>query len=339
VTPLVILSAAKDLVSAARGRLRGTHSRSFVAALLRMTVLLVVGASLAGAQQIAVKAGVTVAPDSVRIGDPFRITIGVRAPVGASIEFPRVLDSTATVQSLDPVTVRTSADTSAVEQYAEYRVAAWDVGKQPIRLEDVLVRFNGATRRLPIAGYTVFVRSLLPKDSAQRVPKPPRALFEPNPFPWWLWVLVAAAIIALILWWMRRRRRRKPALAIVVDPYERAEAEFQRIEALGLVDAGERGRYVALMIEVLRDYLSARYAEASLSLTSTELERAVGHLPHIPQERMTRVLTDADLIKFARRPVSGERARELGREARAIVGIEHRASQPAPAAPQQAAAA
>jgi hypothetical protein len=314
---------------------RRLGGRSSVAALLGMTLLSMSGFPLA-AQQIAVKAGVTIAPDSVRIGDPFRVTVGVRAPVGASIEFPRVLDSTATVQSLDPVTVRTSADTSAVEQYAEYRVAAWDVGNQPIRLEDVLVKLNGATRRVPISG-TVFVRSLLPKDSAQRVPKPPRALFEPNPFPWWVWVLIAAAIIGLILWWMRRRRRKTPALAIVVDPYERAEAEFQRIEALGLIDAGERGRYVALMIEVLRDYLSARYAEASLSLTSTELERSVGHLPHIPQDRLTRVLTDADLIKFARRPVSGERARELGREARAIVGIEHRASQPAPS--EQAAAA
>jgi len=323
----VILSAAKDLLSLSRGWSTRRDARSFVAPLLRMTVLLL-SASLAGAQQIAVKAGVTVAPDSVRIGDPFRISVGVRAPVGASIEFPRVLDSTATVQSLDPVTVRTSADTTAVEQYAEYRVAAWDVGKQPIRLEDVLVRLNGQTRRVPIAGYSVFVRSVLPKDSAQRVPKPPRALFEPNPFPWWIWVLIAAAIIGLILWWMRRRRRKKPALAIVVDPYERAEAEFQRIEALGLIDAGERGRYVALMVEVLRDYLSARYAEASLALTSTELERAVGHLPHVPQDRLVRALTDADLIKFARRPVSGERARELGREARAIVGIEHRASQP-----------
>jgi hypothetical protein len=302
-----------------------------------MTALVLALAAPLAAQQIPVKAGVTIAPDSVRIGDPFRVTVGVRAPVGASIEFPRVLDSTATVQSLDPVTVRTSADTSAVEQYAEYRVAAWDLGKQPIRLEDVLVRFNGATRRVPIAGYAVFVRSVLPKDSAQRVPKPPRDLFEPGMFPWWVWALIAAAIIGLILWWMRRRRRRKPAIAIVVDPYERAEAEFQRIEALGLVDAGERGRYVTLMIEVLRDYLSARYAEASLALTSTELERAVGHQPHVPQDRLIRVLTDADLIKFARRPVSGERARELGREARAIVGIEHRASQPPPAAAKAAA--
>ena len=47
---------------------------------------------------------------------------------------------------------------------------------------------------------------------------------------------------------------------MIVDPFAHAKAEFQRIEALGLLDAGERGRYVALMIDVLRDYLAARYA-------------------------------------------------------------------------------
>lgn len=123
----------------------------------------------------------------------------------------------------------------------------------------------------------------------------------------------------------------------MIDPFVRAESEFQRIEALGLLEAGERGRYVALMVEVLRDYLAARYAQASLSLTSTELQRSVREQPHLPKERLTRVLTDADLIKFARRAVSSDRARELGRDARAIVADEHRASQPTPA-PNQAAA-
>jgi hypothetical protein len=298
--------------------------------------MLACGLAVAGIQAQApapftVKAGVTIAPDTVRIGDPFRVTIGVRAPRGATIEFAKAMDSSATVQSLDPVVVRTSADTTAVEQYADYRVAAWDVGSQPIRVADVIVRLNGAERRLPIAGNAVFVRSILPADSAQRVPKPPRALFELTEFPWWLWALIAAAIVAiglLLWWWIRRRRRPKPA--VVVDPYARAESEFQRIEALALLEAGERGRYVTLMIEVLRDYLAARYAEAALSLTSTELQRSVVALPFVPQDRLTRLLTEADLIKFARRPVSSERARELGREARAIVAVEHKASQPVP---------
>jgi len=295
-------------------------------------ILMVAFASIASAQKppFDVKAGVTIAPDTVRIGDPFRVTIGVRAPRGSSIEFPKAMDSTASVQSLDPVAVRTSADTTATEQYADYRVAAWDIGSQPIRIADVIVRFNGADRRIPIAN-AVFVRSILPADSAQRKPKPPRALFEFTQLPWWLWALIAAAIIAigLLVWWWIRRRHRPPPV-VVVDPFARAESEFQRIEALALLDAGERGRYVTLMIEVLRDYLAARYAEAALSLTSTELQRSVGGLPFVPQERLTRLLTEADLIKFARRPVSSERARELGREARSIVALEHKASEPAP---------
>lgn len=315
--------------------------RGRIAWLVGAALSLVSGA--AGAQSRAqptfqVRAGVTIAPDSVRVGDPFRVTVGVRAPAGAAIEFPRALDTTAAVQSLDPVQVRTSADTTVTEQYGDYRVAAWDIGKQPIRLEDVLVRYEGVVRRVSIVGESVFVKSVLPADSTKRIPKPPRPLIELNAIPWWLWALIAAAIIAigLLLWWWLHRRKTPPA-AVVVDPFGRAEKEFQRIEALGLLDAGERGRYVTLMIEVLRDYLAARYAEAMLSLTSSELQRTVRDLPHVPQDRLTRLLTEADLIKFARRPVSGERARELGREARAIVALEHQASMPAPVEQETAA--
>jgi hypothetical protein len=71
-------------------------------------------------------------------------------------------------------------------------------------------------------------------------------------------------------------------------------------------------------------------------LTSTELQRSLRAAPHVPADRLTRLLLDADLIKFARRPVSGDRARELGREARALVADEHKASQP-PAVEKKAA--
>jgi hypothetical protein len=301
------------------------------ARLAGVVAVLALSAATARAQQFQVKAGVNVSPDTVKVGDPFRVTVGIRAPRGATIEFPRATDSASTVQSLDPVAVRTSSDTTATERYADYRVAAWDVGQQAIRLADAIVRYNGVERRVPLSG-AVFVQSVLPADSAQRVPKPPRALFELNPFPWWLIaLLIAAAIITgwLIWWWFRRRR--KKATPVIVDPFAHAKSEFQRIEALGLLDAGERGRYVALMVDVVRDYLAARHAQAALSLTSTELERTVRALPTVPEDRLTRVLTEADLIKFARRPVSTDRAREIGREARTIVAEEHKASRPAPA--------
>ena len=299
--------------------------------LARAAALCATLAVAARAQTIAVKAGVTVSPDTVKVGDPFHIVVGIRAPKGAVIEFPRLVDTTGVIQSLDPVSVRTSADSSAAEQYGDYRVAAWDVDTQVVKLEDVIVRLDGAMRRIPVSGTKVYIVSVLPKDSAQRVPKPPRPLFEKTVFPWWLWAAIAAAVIGLglLLWWWWHRRRR-PGANVEQDAYERAVAEFARIDALGLVEAGERGRYVTLSIEVLRDYLAARYSQATLSLTSTELSRSVRELPHVPADRLTRLLTEADLIKFARRPVSGDRAREIGRDARAIVDAEHQASQPAP---------
>jgi hypothetical protein len=163
------------------------------------------------------------------------------------------------------------------------------------------------------------------------VPKPARDILA-APRPWWPWLVLAllvAAVIGLLVWWLWRRRRRRVEPA--VNPYEVAEREFARIEALGLVEAGERGRYVALMVEVLRDYLAARYAKAPLSHTSTEVLVSLHGERAVPNERLTPVLTEADLIKFGRRPVTAARARELGREARTIVAQEHAAKLPAPA--------
>ena len=97
-----------------------------------------------------------------------------------------------------------------------------------------------------------------------------------------------------------------------------AEREFTRVERMGLLEAGERGRFVALMVEVLRDYLALRLPGAAPSLTSTELIRFLRSRSDLPVQRLAAILHEADLVKFARRSVTGERAREIGQEARAI---------------------
>jgi hypothetical protein len=285
-------------------------------------------AAQASGTPIPVQAAVGIEPDTVRIGDPFVVQIWIRAPLGATITFPAAPDSSGTVQGLDPVRVETRPDSGGLVQWAYYRVAAWDIGDQTISLGDLVVTVAGRTRRVSLAGHKVFVATVLPADSAQRVPKPPRALYEFAAPLWWFWAAIAALVIALLLlwWWLRRRKRGRPVA--LPDPFAQAEREFARIEALGLVEAGERGRYVALIVEVLRDYLASRFAKAPLSLTSTEVLAAVRGEPTVPNDRLMRVLNEADLIKFARRQVTADRAREIGREARAIVTHEHAASRP-----------
>jgi hypothetical protein len=279
----------------------------------------------------SVRYGITKSKDTVTVGEPFEIRVRVRAPADAEVRFPENPDTAGTVQGRDPRTIVVADTLQSLDLTAIYHVAAWDIGTQPVRLDDVVVTWSGADHRVPIDRVDVFVRSVLPADSTLRVPKPARPLFEVRPFPWWLLALVLAALaLGLALWWWIRRRRR-PRPPVIVDPYVRANREFNRIEALGLVDAGERTRFVALVVEVLRDYLAARYPDATLALTSRELVAVMRRHPTVPLEQLSRVLHEADLAKFAGWTFVDHQARDLAKAARGIVEHEHRVSQPTPA--------
>jgi hypothetical protein len=274
---------------------------------------------------VPVQMGYSVDPDTVTVGDPFRLTIRIHAPRGASVEFPAGPDSGATVEALDPRQERQGPDSAGLDVTGVWRLAAWDTGDQPLRIKDVVVRFEGRERRITLGGLQVYVKSVLPADTTKRIPKPQRAIFEFG-LPWWYWLLAALAaigIIGLFWWWWHRRRQRQKGN--VDDPFGDAEAGFDRVERLGLVEAGERGRYVALMVEVLRTYLSRRIPDANAALTTNELLIAVRDNRLVPVNRLALALADADLVKFARRATTAERARELGAESRGIVAAVHAA--------------
>lgn len=296
--------------------------------------LLVVAAAALPAQAPAgrVQVGTSRSADTVTVGDPFRIAVRVRAPLGSTIEFPEGPDSTAAVQLLDPMAPTAAQDPSAVDQTATYRAAAWDVDSLVVDLGELVVRTPAGVQRVAVRE-RIFVRSVLPADSAQRVPKPVRPIFDVAARPAWRWALLALAValVALLLWWWWRRRR-GPREVAPEDAYARAIAEFARVDRLGLLEAGERGRYVALVVEILRDYLEARHPEARLSHTSTELLLALRGKPTVPRERLGALLAEADLVKFAGRSVSADRARQLGAESHEIVEVTEQAVRRAEAA-------
>jgi hypothetical protein len=279
--------------------------------------------------RIPVQAGATLDRDSVTVGDVVRLTVRVRAPLNATINFPAAVDSLGPVQSLEPPVVRDGADSlEAADRVAVYRLAPWDVGALRIRLGDVLVQTDDDERYVSLPLPSLFVRSVLPADSTLRVPKPARALLEPPaPWPWWWWIAAAVTglVVGLLFWWWMRRRR--AALGPTGNPYADAERSFERVERLRLVDAGEPGRHAALMTDVARRYLADRFAHASLANTSGELLAALRGGGTVPHDRLQRLLAAVDPIKFAASRVAPDEARTLGAEARAIVRSEHEQAQ------------
>ncbi len=266
-----------------------------------------------------VQVGIAVRPETVTVGTRFIVSARLRAGEGATIAWPTAPDTSETLEIVSSRMLDSASDSLRTEETARWRLAAWDTGTITIVFEDAVVTGVDLERRVPLRAH-VYVRSVLPPDTALHVPKPPRDIMAADP-SWWRWValaLLGLAIVGLLVWWYLRRRRRTAA-PILVDAMQYAEREFTRVERLGLLEAGERGRFVALMVEVLRDYLALRLPGAAPSLTSTELIRFLRSRSDLPVQRLAAILNEADLVKFARRSVTAERAREIGQEARAIV--------------------
>ncbi len=286
--------------------------------------------------------GVRVVPETVTVGMPFRVIVRVRAPRGARIQFAAEPDSTGTVQALDTRQVVDAPDTAFAEATATYRLAAWDVGRQSIGIPSAVVRMWGAAgaapvdRELPLGALSVIVRRVgpAPKDTGRRTPRPARPVLTPAEPWWWRYAVGIGAmlLLLLVLWWLARRGGRTPARP--ADPYVESIEALTRLEHLGLIEAGERGRYVALVTQIVRDYLNGRVAGAGLSLTTGELLDALRDDARVPLVRLRGVLEESDLVKFAQRAVTAERAAAVARDARAVLEETEGAVRAAEAAAQ-----
>ncbi|MES2525184.1 MAG: hypothetical protein V4617_21010 [Gemmatimonadota bacterium] len=269
-----------------------------------------------------VRSGFLVQPDTVAVGDPFLLVVSVVVPDGARVEWASINDTAAVVSMRKPVRVQTVPDGVSRRETATYELAAWDIGARSVGVPDATVRIGETTLRVPLSDASVFVQTVLPGDTTMHVPKPAKGLFQ-RVIPWWeRWWPALLVIAALgLLWWYMKRRRKAVASqsAAPVDIYVRAMHDFDRLERLALSDAGERGRSVALAVEILRVYLVARIPGTALSLTSSELLARTHGDPRVPEEVLSSLLWEADGIKFARHSVPGARAKELTGMARDIV--------------------
>jgi len=250
------------------------------------------------------------------------LVVSVEVPQNARVEWPSITDTAAVVGMRSPVRVRTTDRGPARVEVATYELAAWDIGALAIGLPDVQVHSGSRILRVPLSASRVIVKTVLPGDTTLHKPKPAKTLF-PRVIPWWerWWPALAVVAALLLLWWLWRHRRRASAdqSRVPLDVYARAMHDFDRLERLSLVDAGEGGRYVALAVEVLRTYLAARVPAATLSHTTHELVVVMADDIRVPIAQLLTLLEESDGIKFARRVVTPARARSLAGDARAIV--------------------
>jgi hypothetical protein len=270
--------------------------------------------------QRAALVSVSVVPETVTVGEPFTVRIRVRAPKFATIRFPAVPDTADAIEAVDPRATQDAGDADVIDRTAIYRLVAWDVGQRTPRFANVVVGEGGKSQEYPVALQPVIVRSLLPADSLERIPRDVRDPVAP-PGALWKVLLLSALLLAALAWfWRRRRARRAAAPPPEVDPFVAAKLSFEALDALGLAAAGEPGRHVIASVDLLRGYLARRFPEMRESLTAEELERAVAasDLPVLP-ERLNVLLRREASLRFARAGIETAEAVALAKESEAIV--------------------
>lgn len=285
-----------------------------IVALVSLLALLLQGVTARGTVQV----GTAVRPETTTVGQHFVATIRVRVPAGTRVTFPARPDSSTHVDSAGIVARTDSTIGGFTESTVNYVLAAWDTGAQRLGLDSVTVMTPTGQRLAALTGFQVYVRSVLPRDTALRQPKPFRPVIAVTAFNWLPWLIAsAAAILAgiLVVVWRNWRHR----VARGLTPSQRAERNFMRIESQRLIESGETDRYAVEMIAVVRVYLAAVVPAAAQSATTHELATTLRGTMVVPVQSLIDVLDATDLIKFAQQRSTAERATEIGTEARRIV--------------------
>jgi hypothetical protein len=143
----------------------------------------------------------------------------------------------------------------------------------------------------------------------------------PNYLLWIALGIAGLALAAAVAWWVRRRRARRAAQAppaVLIPPDIAALTELERIEAMGLVARGEFKTFYTLVVDTLRRYVGARFGVDALDRTTheivTDLERTGRRI-----DGLEALLTEADLVKFAKFQPQAEAADAAIASARDIV--------------------
>jgi hypothetical protein len=185
----------------------------------------------------------------------------------------------------------------------------------------------------PVPLHVVGVLGDVDDVHAMHADAPPVPLTSRN----WLWIAIAGAasagvLVAAATLWLRARRRRKVGELVAgasgtielrrLDMTgERALERLLAIERSGVLsrDDGRKHGYED-MVDVVRDYLAARYHVVTGDLTSAELFRALGRVAE-PSDRaqIERWLEGCDLVKYGGYLASAQDAAHALADARALV--------------------
>ena len=268
------------------------------------------------AQEIKVKAEL----DStiILIGDQVTLHLQIEYPDNIKVHFPIPNDSLGesveVVERLPVDSVILGNNRQLISQ--DFIVTSFDTGHHQIPPFYFSFHYNGMTDSVKSNTTMLHVFTLPKIDSLMNALKGPidiKAPYEaPVTFkevaPWIMGTLVLAGLVFLILYALRRKRNNQPLFSLPHKPKEPAHVialrELDHIKEEKIWQQGKIKLYYSEVTDTLREYIENRFGINAMEQTTEEIISAFKYrkdlLDDVTFNNLKRILTNADLVKFAK---------------------------------------
>lgn len=285
----------------------------------------------AGAPEVRAAASPTI----VRLGAHFTLYVTATFGEGVEVNLREPVDLGPAFEVRRKLSEDRPNGTGGTTREWQIDVTPWELGD--LQLAPIAVTFTVFGRAGQVRTNAVPMKIVGVLGDVVDDPRLMRGLAAPTGLTMhdWFWIWVATAVgaalgVTVAALWLRRRRGRK-AMRLVGTAIARprridmtGERALERLLAIEQScalerDADRKGGY-AEMVEVIRDYLAARYRIAIHDLTSSELVRRLDELaPRDEVELVAGWLEGCDLVKYSGGGATPAEAGKALDDARALI--------------------
>ena len=246
-------------------------------------------------------------PRNITVGDPFELTITVNVNEDGIVVWPSQ-DQLAPAEILN---IDTLASTGR-ERSIRYSLSIFEPGDADLPDQAIIVSYPDGADTLRFDPGIVEVESILEgADSLADIRdiRPPvklRWLFK-DLLPYLLGLSAILIICALVYILWKRYKRSKGELPLweppPLPPDEIALRKLQELADKKLWQNGYFKDFYSELTDIVKEYIGGRYEIIAPEMTTEELLKCRGTTwkpPDEPFRNLRRILTSADLVKFAR---------------------------------------
>lgn len=265
---------------------------------------LIFGITLATYAQQTPRVTAKVDTTNIRIGEQFNYQVSVENADKGIVFVPLHLDSLHRIEIVDSLNI----DTLKNRLIQKYVLTSFDSGRYVIPPQPVYI-WNQPyyTDSIPINVATVAV------DTLKQKMYPIKAIYsEPYTFDdfksYLWWILGALILLALIIYFVKRRKKTPEEIIASLPPYEQAIERLKELDSKQLWKKDKVKEYYIELTDIIRSYIERELNIPALESTTDELMETISdfnsasklNIPAETIEKLKRLLSEADLVKFAK---------------------------------------